>query len=177
TAGPPIPSTREAAPTCLPRTPPSIPRGVSPSLTPAWTPRRSSLACMVAARARELLVRNVSALPWLRRRASTSPAPGISTSPVHTHPSRSKMKPRISRSPRLDRLTGGYYHAGRVAEPRRRPQDEKRASYADLALKSSHAKGLEDVYAEAGVIGRLRADLRPAAPPLRLHALRPRRAQ
>src|SRR6266511_796484 len=177
-SGPPMASTREAAPTCLSSTPPRISSGVSTSLTLAWTPKRSSLACMVAARARELFVRNVTALPWLRRRASTSPAPGISTSPAHTHPSRSKMKPRISRSPRRDRVTVGYYHAGRLAERAAGRGEEKRAPGAAPALESNHGRGFEaqDVYAEAGFIDRLRADFRPAAPPLRLHALRARRA-
>src|SRR5437667_792523 len=54
--------------------------------------------------------------------------------------------------------------------------EEKRASCAAPALESSHGKKFQDVYVAAGVIGRLCADLRPAAPPLRLHALRPRRA-
>src|SRR5262249_20199415 len=94
--------------------------------------------CMVTARARELFVRKVSALPWLRRSASTSPAPGTNTSPVHTQPSRSKMKPRISRSPRRDRVTAGYYHAGGLAKPAGGRGEEKRASRAAPALESKH---------------------------------------
>jgi hypothetical protein len=80
---------------------------VSTSASLAATPRRSSLTCMVRARARELLVRKHSPLPCRRIKASTSAAPGVSTSPVHTQPSRSNTKPCISRRARRGGLMGG----------------------------------------------------------------------
>ena len=64
----------------------------------------------VRARARELLVRKHSPLPCRRIKASTSAAPGVSTSPVHTQPSRSKTKPCISRRARR----GGLMVGGRI---------------------------------------------------------------
>src|SRR5260370_35096417 len=63
---------------------------------------------------RELVVRRERELAWWRIRASTWAAPGVRTSPVHTHPSRSKTRPRISRRVRRVGLmvAVGYYHAG-----------------------------------------------------------------
>ncbi|OGL19599.1 MAG: hypothetical protein A3K12_03500 [Candidatus Rokubacteria bacterium RIFCSPLOWO2_12_FULL_71_19] len=83
-------------------TSPRISSGVRTSSTAASTPSRASLACMVADRARELLVRKDTRRPCSLSSPSTSAAPGTRMSPVHTQPSRSKTKPRSARSSRRD---------------------------------------------------------------------------
>src|SRR5712691_6673903 len=133
---------------------------------------------MVAARARELLVRKVSARPWPRRSASTSAAPGTSTSPVHTQPSRSKMKPRISRSPRRAGVTAASYHAPRTAGAGRGGPAKIRWPEGFDALDSIYGQEWEgaDVYLASGLVRRLLHDLHPPPPALRVYPVRPRRA-
>src|SRR6266542_70680 len=171
-------------------TSPRISSGVSTSRSSACTPRRTSLSCMVAARARELLVRNETPRPWPRSSASTWAAPGVSTSPVQTQPSRTKTNPFISRKDRRVGLmrsgTGdsvafglGYYHArppageGRRSPIRPHQKPSRRARFALNSKDNGKAAqlGQTDLYAPERGRGGVRADAHPPDAAVYLHAL------